>query len=42
MNRIEDEFLLLRRQIDAFDTYDQQDLRMRYESEAFVLRKRRK
>lgn len=42
MNRMEDELFLLRRQIEAFDAYDQPDLRMRHESEAFVLHKRRK
>lgn len=42
MNRMEDDLFYLRRQIDALDGYDQQDLKMRHESEAFVLHKRRK
>ena len=39
---MEDELFLLRRQIEAFDAYEQADLRMRDQSEAFVLHKRRK
>jgi hypothetical protein len=39
---MEDDLLPLRRQIEAFDAYEQPDLRMRYESEAFVLSKRRR
>ncbi len=40
-NRMEDDLAHLRRQIDTLETYDHPDLKLRYESEAFVLHKRR-
>lgn len=40
--RIEEDLVHLKRQIDSLESYDQLDLKLRYESEAFILRKRRK